>query len=86
MTAHRSEYDTVPDAADVREVDPHWQQLQRPGVLPSAYLPPAMPGRQGPWRRAVAAALLVLLLSATAGGVCLTYGPAELFALLDPAR
>ena len=83
MPAFRSEYAEVPDAADLREVDPHWQQLQVAGSLPVSYLPPAMPGRHAPWRRAAALVLVGLLLSATAGGICLTYGPHELFRLLE---
>ncbi len=67
MRVHRSEYDEVPDAADVREVDPHWQELQVGGALPAAYLPPGMPGPQAPWRRAAAWALIALLVTATAG-------------------
>ena len=34
------------------------------------------------WRRGAAWVLIVMLTSAAAGGVCLTYGPDELFALL----
>ena len=83
MPVHRSEYDEVPDAADVREVDPHWQELQVRGALPAAYLPPGMPGPQARWRRVAALGLVALLVTATAGGVCLTYGPDELFRLLD---
>jgi hypothetical protein len=83
MRAHRSEYDDVPDAADVREVDPHWQELQVTGPLPTSYLPATMPGPQPRWRRTAAWVLIGLLTTVTAGGVCLTYGPAELFRLLD---
>ncbi len=83
MARHRSEYDEVPDAADALEVDPHWQELQVTGLLPTSYLPATMPGPQPRWRRTAAWVLIVLLLTVTAGGVCLTYGPAELFRLLD---
>lgn len=82
MAEHRTEYDRVPDARDVREVDPHWQDLLRPGTLPASYLPPSMPGPQSAWRRGAAWLLIAALVTATAGGVCLTYGPAELFRLL----
>ena len=74
-------YQHVPDGRDAAEVDPHWQELQRPGTLPSSYLPPSMPGQVHGWRRGAAWVLIVMLTSATAGGVCLTYGPDELFAL-----
>ena len=83
MARHRSEYDGVPDAVDAPEVDPHWQELQVTGLLPRSYLPAAMPGPQAAWRRAAAWVLIALLLTVTAGGICLTYGPAELFRLLD---
>lgn len=85
MAAHRTEYDAVPADGD-GGVDPHWLELQRPGALPTAYLPPATGGPQAPWRRAAAWVLIALLLTVTAGGVCLTYGPAELFRLLESAR
>ena len=79
----RPEYAAVPDGRDAAEVDPHWQDLQRlpAGALPAAYLPPSMPGQATGWRRGAAWVLIVMLVSATAGGVCLTYGPGELFAL-----
>lgn len=86
MAAHRSEYDLVPDAAQVREVDPHWQDLQVTGALPRSYLPATMAGPQPAWRRRAAWVLIVMLLTVTAGGVCLTYGPAELFHLIDQHR
>ena len=83
VATYRSEYDDVPDAAGVREVDPHWRELQISSTLPTSYLPAAMPGPQARWRRTAAWVLIVMLLTVTAGGVCLTYGPAELFRLLD---
>lgn len=83
MARHLAEYDQVPDAADVREVDPHWQELQVTGLLPRSYLPATMPGPQAPWRRVAAWVLIIMLVSATTGGICLTYGPAELFRLFD---
>ena len=84
MARHLREYDDVPDAADVREVDPHFRELQVTGLLPTSYLPATMPGRQPRWRRTAAWVLIVMLTTVTAGGICLTYGPAELFRLLDP--
>ena len=79
--AERPEYAAVPDGRDVAELDPHWRELQTPHGLPTAYLPPAMPGQQTGWRRVAAWVLIVMLTSAAAGGVCLTYGPDELFGL-----
>lgn len=75
------EYAAVPDGRDVAELDPHWNELAAPGTLPSAYLPASMPGQQTGWRRGAAWVLIVLLVSAASGGVCLTYGPGELFRL-----
>ena len=82
----RPEYALVPDGRDAGGVDPYWQELQRRSghgsTLPSSYLPPSMPGQVRGWRRTAAWVLIVMLTSAAAGGVCLTYGPDELFALL----
>jgi hypothetical protein len=80
---HRSEYDEVPAAADDAEPDPHWAELLLPTAVPASYLPPSMSGPQPRWRRVSALVLLTLLVTVTAGGVCLTYGPAELFELLQ---
>lgn len=79
------EYDEVPAVPADAELDPHWQELVagRTSPLPVAYLPSAMAGQQTGWRRVAAVVLITLLVSATAGGVCLTYGPGELFALLS---
>ena len=41
-----------------------------------------MPGEQPTWRKASAVVLIAMFVTATTGGVCLTYGPGELFALL----
>lgn len=81
----RPEYDDVPAAPADAELDPYWQQLvgERISLLPTAYLPSAMAGQQSGWRRGAALVLITLLVSATAGGVCLTYGPQELFRLLE---
>lgn len=78
-----SEYDDVPAVPVDAVVDPHWQELVKPSsLLPAAYLPPAMPGEHARWRKVSAVVVLVGIVTATAGGVCLTYGPGELFALL----
>ncbi len=86
MVSHRVEYDLVPDAVDVPEVDPHWLELQVPGQLPTSYLPATMPGAQPRWRRTAAWVLIGLLVTATSGGVCLTYGPDDLFRLIQSYR
>lgn len=78
----RPEYAEVPDGRGIAERDPHWDALARPGTLPAAYLPPAVARQQTGWRRAAVWLLVALLVSATSGGVCLTYGPGELFRLL----
>ena len=79
-----SEYDDVPAVAPDAVVDPHWQELVRPvSGVPVSYLPPTMRGDHAPWRKVAAVVLLVGITTATAGGVCLTYGPGELFALLN---
>ncbi|MCU1693814.1 MAG: hypothetical protein JWM64_2905 [Frankiales bacterium] len=80
-SSDRPEYATVPDGRDVAEVDPHWAELATPGTLPTSYLPPAVAGQQHGWRKVAAWVLIVLMTSAATGGVCLTYGPGELFAL-----
>ena len=81
-------YAGVPAARADAEIDPYWQQLtaSNPGLLPGSFLPPAMPGSHAPWRRVGAGLLVALLVTATEGGVCLTYGPDELFRLLRSGR
>jgi hypothetical protein len=82
--AYRSEYADVPSADASAELDPHFADLARPtSMVPSSYLPPAVAGQQQGWRRTAAWVLIGLLVTATAGGVCLTYGPDEVFRLLD---
>ena len=64
------------------EVDPHWLALLSGSALPTSYLPPTTGGPQTRWRKAAAWVLIGMLTTTTAGGICLTYGPAELFRLL----
>lgn len=81
---YRTEYADVPDAGPDAELDPHWQELQTAtSLVPAAYLPPSMPGQQTGWRRGAAWVLIAMLVTVTAGGICLTYGPYELFRLLE---
>ncbi len=77
----RPEYAAVPDGRDAVEVDPHFAALGRSSSLPTSYLPAAVAGQQHGWRKVAAWVLIVLMTSAATGGVCLTYGPGELFAL-----
>jgi hypothetical protein len=80
MGGWQREHDGVDDDA---EVDPHWQELLgRTSDVPTSYQPASMAVRAHGWQRVAAWTLLVLLVTVTAGGVCLTYGPDELFALL----
>ena len=77
---HRPEYDEVPAVAPDAVPDEHVAELlTRTSKVPTSYLPAVMPGPQAPWRRWSAVVLLTLLVTVTAGGICLTYGPAELF-------
>jgi hypothetical protein len=77
------DYADVPAAGRDAELDPHFQELAaRTSMVPTSYQPATVAGQQQGWRRAAAWALIALLVTATAGGVCLTYGPAELFRLL----
>jgi hypothetical protein len=43
-------------------------------LLPISYMPPAMPGPHRPVLRVIAVVLVCVFVSATAAGVCLTYG------------
>lgn len=72
------DWSQVPDVEADAEVDPHWQELRGDWSLPLAYLPPAMSGvgrLRPPWMRVSAWVLITVFLTATTGGVCLTYGP-----------
>jgi hypothetical protein len=77
-------YEDVPDVDPEAEVDPHWLELVNRGStrLPQSYLPASMPGQVTGWRRTAAFVVIVLLVSVTATGICLTYGPEELFSLI----
>lgn len=65
----------VPSADPSASIDQHWLEFRGGSSLPSAYLPPSMPGRRSVRTRAIAAAIVAMFLAATAAGVCLTYGP-----------
>ena len=71
-----ADFSQVPGVAAGAEVDPHWQELRGGWSLPVAYLPPAMGGgNRPPWMRVSAWVLITVFLTATTGGICLTYGP-----------
>ena len=85
VVEYRSEWDAVPVVDDTAVVDEHWQELRsdRMNGLPESYMPTAMSTRQiPPQARIMVWVLVVMLISATASGICLTYGPAELFSFL----
>lgn len=72
------DWSQVPEVAPDAEVDPHWQDLRGGWSLPVAYLPPAMGGavsERPPWMKVAAWVLITVFLTATTGGICLTYGP-----------
>ena len=69
----------VPDAGDDAVPDPNLQGLHSPGMLPAYYLPPAMPTQLSGWRRLAAWTVIAMLLAAASAGVCMTYGPEELW-------
>lgn len=71
--------ETPPDAV----VDPHWLELTRGRTaLPAFYLPSSMPRQLGRWGKATAWTVIVLLVSAAGGGICLTYGPDEMLRII----
>jgi len=82
--AFQTEYAEVPAVPRDAEPDPHFAELTagRASLLPASYMPAAMPGEHPAWRRVSAVVLIAMFTTATAGGVCLTYGPGELLALL----
>lgn len=70
----------VPSAERSAVVDPVWLAHRTGSGLPESYLPPVAPGAlsRSPWPRVVALLLIGIFLTATAAGVCLTYGPPSL--------
>ncbi|GAC1610608.1 MAG: hypothetical protein NVS3B26_18300 [Mycobacteriales bacterium] len=68
-------YSAVPEAEPGSEPDPHWLELRQCNWgLPEAYMPPAMGGDHARWMRFSAWLLIAIFLTATTGGICLTYG------------
>jgi hypothetical protein len=77
---HRPEYDEVPEVPADAEPDEHVAALlSRTSSVPASYLPAVMGGPQPRWRRWAAVVLLTMLVTVTSAGICLTYGPEELF-------
>ncbi|MGI9015769.1 MAG: hypothetical protein ACR2HR_01465 [Euzebya sp.] len=73
---------TVPDAGDDAIPDPNLDRLLAQGTLPAYYLPAVMPTQVSGWRRGAAWTVIVMLVSSASAGICLTYGPDELFRVL----
>jgi hypothetical protein len=69
------EFADVPAADSEAVVDPHWLELRGDSLLPSLYMPPAMPGQRSPLMRLVSSGLIAIFMLATTLGICLTYGP-----------
>jgi hypothetical protein len=65
----------VPNVEPDAVVDPFWLQLRGDSLLPTLYMPPAMPGRHSTAMRMMAVVLIAVFMLATALGICLTYGP-----------
>lgn len=68
-------YAHVPPVAGGAAVDAAWLESRAGSLLPAAYMPPAMGGVHPGWMRIAAWVLIAVFLTATTGGVCLTYGP-----------
>lgn len=73
----------VPDAGDDAVPDPALDRLLAATGLPAYYLPAAMPTQVTGWRRAAAWTVVVMLVSAASAGICMTYGPEELWRALS---
>lgn len=69
------DYSHVPSADPDAVIDPNWSQQRSSGPLPTTYMPPAMGGPRSPVIRVVALVLIGIFVTASAVGVCLTYGP-----------
>lgn len=69
----------VPDAGDSAVPDPNIAGLLAGRTLPAYYLPAAMPTQFGGWRRMAAWTVIVMLIASASAGICLTYGPEELW-------
>jgi hypothetical protein len=65
----------VPAADSAAVVDPHWLELRGDSLLPTLYMPPAMPGQRSALMRLVSSGLIAIFMLATTLGICLTYGP-----------
>jgi hypothetical protein len=72
----------VPDAGDDAVPDPALGGLLTATGLPGYYLPAAMPTQVTGWRRLAAWTVVAMFVAAASAGICLTYGPHELWAAL----
>lgn len=70
-----ADFAAVPAADESAVPDPLLSHLRGSNAMPLSYLPPAMAGRRPQWIRAIALILVGVFITATAAGVCLTYGP-----------
>lgn len=68
-------FSEVPAADESAVPDPRYLELRTSTNLPVTYMPPAMAGDRPRWIRLVSIALVAVFITATAAGVCLTYGP-----------
>ena len=68
-------FSDVPAADESAVPDPRYLELRANSDLPTTYMPPAMAGDRPRWIRAVSLVLVAVFLTATAAGICLTYGP-----------
>lgn len=68
-----------PALAEDAVVDPHFAGLLAAGTLPGYYQPPSMPRQFDGWRRSVVWVVITLLLTTASAGICVTYGPEELW-------
>lgn len=72
-----SDWDAVPEVGPDTVADPYWEQVRGGSSLPLVYMPPSMPGHRPGWVRVSVWVLVVVFLTATFLGVCLTYGPGQ---------
>lgn len=80
-----SDWPDVPDAGDDAIPDPNLDRLRADRLLPAYYLPAAMPTQVQGWRRGAVWTVIVMLVSSAGAGICLTYGPDELWRSLGIA-
>ncbi|WP_370325870.1 hypothetical protein [Euzebya sp.] len=72
----------VPDAGDDAVRDPNLDGLYAQRLLPAWYQPAAMPTQVRGWRRVAAWTVVAMLLVTVTAGICLTFGPDEMWRVL----